>query len=373
MTFLDLFSGIGGFRLGMEQAGHECVGHVEIDKYANLSYEAMHEVKKGEYHATDIRGIRAKELPEAEIYCAGFPCQSFSIAGKRGSFDDTRGTLFFEIMRLARERKPKYLFLENVRGLLSADGGCAFQTILNTLRESGYEFEYQVLNSKNYGVPQNRERVFIIGYLRGTSGRKVFPIRENDEQAADIQGQHTNCITAGAGKHTGGSYVVESEQYAQDKHGVIIIDDQGRKNKKHVPTKICPTLRAESHGNPPKVMIWGGLQKHQTPRTDGISPCLNSAMGMGGGHTPVLTDNFRIRKLTPKECFRLQGYLDKYFDRAASVNSNSQLYKQAGNSVTVNVIHEIAKSLKGEERCLKRKNGDLRNTEAPITPSKLHA
>lgn len=123
MRFFDFFAGIGGFRLGMEMAGHECVGHCEIDKYANKSYTAMHHPKEDEVFFTDVRTIKPEHMPECECYCFGFPCQSFSIAGKRGGFADTRGTLFFEVMRLAKERHPKILFAENVKGLLNHDGG----------------------------------------------------------------------------------------------------------------------------------------------------------------------------------------------------------------------------------------------------------
>lgn len=123
MRFLDFFSGIGGFRLGMEMAGHTCVGHCEVDKFADRSYRAMHNVKESEWYANDITRVEPEELPEADCYCFGFPCQAFSIAGKRRGFEDTRGTLFFEVMRLARERKPRLLFAENVRGLLNHEGG----------------------------------------------------------------------------------------------------------------------------------------------------------------------------------------------------------------------------------------------------------
>ena len=180
MRFLDFFSGIGGFRLGMEMAGHTCVGHCEIDKFADRSYRAMHNVKESEWYANDITRVEPEELPEADCYCFGFPCQAFSIAGKRRGFEDTRGTLFFEVMRLARERKPRLLFAENVRGLLSHEGGQTFGVIVSTMDELGYDVEWQVLNSKHFGVPQNRERVFIVGYLRGTGGRKVFPVRCGD-------------------------------------------------------------------------------------------------------------------------------------------------------------------------------------------------
>src|SRR5699024_6974035 len=182
MKFIDLFAGIGGFRTGMEMNGHECVAFCEIDKYARQSYKAMYDTTNEE-ELHDITKwtdghIRQFVRDRGHIDCitGGFPCQSFSIAGKRGGFADTRGTLFFEIMRIADIVRPRYLFLENVEGLLNHDGGATFETILNTLDEFGYDAEWQVLNSKNFGVPQNRERVFIIGHLRGAGGRAVFPV-----------------------------------------------------------------------------------------------------------------------------------------------------------------------------------------------------
>ena len=212
MRFVDFFSGIGGFRLGMEMAGHTCVGHCEIDKYADMSYRMMHtvteeqrdklmqlglrerqtEIEKeeylnGEWYAGDIRRVMPTDLPEADVYCFGFPCQSFSIAGKRQGFDDCRGTLFFEVMRIAKERKPQYLFAENVAGLLSHEGGDTFETIIRTMDELGYGVEWQVLNSKYY-VPQNRQRVFIVGHLGGFGGRAVFPFTAYGESADELQG-----------------------------------------------------------------------------------------------------------------------------------------------------------------------------------------
>ena len=180
MKFIDLFAGIGGFRLGMEMAGHECVGFCEIDKFAEKSYRAMYDTE-GEWFADDIRTVDPRDIPEFDCITGGFPCQSFSVAGKRGGFEDTRGTLFFEIARIIRERQPKLVFLENVKGLLNHDGGRTFGTILQTFWELGYDVEWQLLNSKDFGVPQNRERVFIIGYPRGASRRKIFPITGTTE------------------------------------------------------------------------------------------------------------------------------------------------------------------------------------------------
>lgn len=185
MKFIDLFAGIGGFRLGMEQAGHECVAFCEIDKFARASYKAIHKTK-GEVEFHDITKVTDDEWRAfrgtVDLICGGFPCQAFSVAGKRlGFLDETRGTLFFEIARAAKQIQPRLLLLENVKGLLSHEQGRTFATILSTLDELGYDAQWQVLNSKDFGVPQNRERVFLVGYLRGASGREIFPIGGNDQ------------------------------------------------------------------------------------------------------------------------------------------------------------------------------------------------
>ena len=163
MKFFDLFCGVGGFRLGMERNGNVCIGRCEIDKYARQTY-AKNFGHEPEFR--DARDIDPTKLPEFQCLCAGFPCQSFSLAGARRGFEDTRGTLFFEIVRIAREKQPSILFLENVKGLLSHDKGQTFKIMLQTLDELGYDCEWQLVNSK-YFVPQNRERIFIIGHFRG--------------------------------------------------------------------------------------------------------------------------------------------------------------------------------------------------------------
>ena len=165
IKFVDMFSGIGGFREGLTRAeGFECVGHCEIDKYANRSYNALFDTK-GEWFIEDARKADPSTMPDFQLLCGGFPCQTFSIAGTRKGFGDPRGTLFFELARLAEARKPPYLLFENVPGLLSHDGGRTFATILNTLDRLGYGVEWQCLNSKDFGVPQSRNRVYIVGYL----------------------------------------------------------------------------------------------------------------------------------------------------------------------------------------------------------------
>lgn len=349
LKFLDLFSGIGGFRLGMEMAGHEAVGWCEIDKFARKSYEAMHNTE-GEWTASDITKVSDNDIrllagKRIDVICGGFPCQAFSVAGKRGGFSDTRGTLFFEIARIAKQVKPRFLFLENVKGILSHEKGKTFATILNTLDELGYDAEWQVLNSKDFGVPQNRERVFIIGHLRGTGGREIFPIRgENKNSSSEFR---TKLIDDTQVNFDGiRVYDDETPTLRSSRHGLKILDDQGRTKKKHKLQDYAPTLRRESHGNDPKVVVVGntgnGHGGYDVYSQKGLSPTLKARDYKG----PVqFLGEKRIRKLTPKECFRLQGFPDWAFERAEQVNSNSQLYKQAGNSVTVNVIYEIARRL----------------------------
>ena len=363
MKFLDLFAGIGGFRMGLESFGHECVGFCEIDKFARKSYKAIYDTK-GEVELHDITEVTDEEWRKfrgtVDIICGGFPCQAFSIAGKRKGFlDETRGTLFFEIARAAKEIQPPLLFLENVKGLLSHDQGRTFRTILSTLDELGYDAEWQVLNSKDFGVPQNRERVFIIGHLRGTGGRPVFPIGGKNAKIpikvignADPRrkiGNRTDVYDK-----TGLMGALCASDYKEPKLiqvGSFVIDDQGRKNKKISPKHIVPTLRAQSHGNEPKVAIPvltpDREKKRQNGRrfkTGGEPMFTLTAQDRHG----VMAEGLKIRKLTPREYWRLQGFPDWAFDKAQEVNSKTQLYKQAGNSVTVNVIKAIAERL--EER-----------------------
>ena len=303
MQFLDLFAGIGGFRLGMEAAGHQCIGFCEIDKFARASYKAIHDTG-GEIELHDIKTVSdefIQSIGHVDIICGGFPCQSFSIAGNRRGFEDTRGTLFFEIARFASILKPRILFLENVKGLLNHDKGRTFETILQTLDELGYNVEWQVLNSKDFGVPQNRERVFIIGHLRGEGGRKVLPI--------DGQIKNINCV------RQIGNMKIRIKEATKIGYAEATIGDSV--NLSHPNSK---TRRGRV-----------GKQIANTLLT--------------GEEQGVVMNDFRIRKLTPKECWRLQGFPDWAFERAAKVNSNSQLYKQAGNSVTVNVIEAIARRL----------------------------
>lgn len=368
MNFLDLFAGIGGFRLGMEAAGHKCIGFCEIDKFARASYEAIHDTK-GEIVLHDITTVSdefVQYIGHVDIICGGFPCQAFSIAGNRKGFEDTRGTLFFEIARFTYILKPRILFLENVKGLLNHDKGRTFEIILQTLDELGYDVEWQVLNSKNFGVPQNRERVFIIGHLRGEGGRKVFPIRGESE--------NTNCVrqignliqtnSFGGNPHRGrvySSYGISPCLNCMDGGGrEPKILQLGRGFNKGGVHNIAPTITKNSYQENNFLIIKEATKKGYAEATIGDSVNIShpnsktrrGRVGKGiantlltGEEQCVVMDDLRIRKLTPKECWRLQGFPDWAFERAAKVNSNSQLYKQAGNSVTVNVIEAISKEL----------------------------
>lgn len=391
MKFLDLFAGIGGFRLGMESAGHECVGFCEIDKFARTSYKAIHNTE-GEVEMHDITTVSdefIRGIGSVDVICGGFPCQAFSIAGKRKGFEDTRGTLFFEIARFASILRPRYLFLENVKGLLNHEGGATFETILRALDELGYDVEWQVLNSKDY-VPQNRERVFIIGHLRGERTRKIFPFSGNDEQinpkyrikkignirkkglsqsgdVVSIEGiAPTMCSTTTQKDPTkivvpvltpdriekrqnGRRFKEDGDEMftltAQDRHGIMVAGklpgNHDQNSRVYNPNGIAPTLSTmQGGGQEPKI-----IQKPRGYNEGGIHEIAPTLSSNSWHENNILENGFQIRKLTPRECWRLQGFPDWAFDRAKQVNSDSQLYKQAGNSVTVPVIADIAKRL----------------------------
>ena len=401
MNFLDLFAGIGGFRLGMERAGHKCVGFCEIDKFARSSYKAMHNTENEiEYH--DIKEVTNEEFRKlrgkVDVICGGFPCQAFSIAGKQLGFEDTRGTLFYEIARATQEIKPRYLLLENVRNLLSHDKGQTFTRILKILDELGYDVEWQVLNSKNFGVPQNRERIFIVGHLRGGCTYRVFPIRGEDKEL-DFE---PKISIIGNTKNPNGS-CQGTRTVVHDKNGIVgalLATDYKVPKQVAIDVEgISPTICTMAGGNSePKVAVpvltpdrvdkrqngrrfkengepmftlttqdrHGVLIKEANKQGYSVASVGDSVnlsrpnsktrrgrVGKNIANTLLTTDeqgvvlsDYKIRKLTPKECWRLQGFPDELFDKAQEVNSNSQLYKQAGNSVTVNVIEEIAKKLK---------------------------
>jgi DNA (cytosine-5)-methyltransferase 1 len=308
LRYFSTFSGIGGIELGIKQAYEttkekaECIGYSEIDKYASKIYQGHFPDHK---NYGDITKIKTRDLPVFDLFVGGFPCQAFSIAGKRKGFADTRGTLFFEIARILRDKRPRLLLLENVKGLLSHDNGQTFSTIIAALDELGYDLQWQVLNSKYFGVPQNRERVLIVGHLRGTPRPQVFPFAEDGEQTFELSRHIANTLTRRyEGAQAVGSYIAEGELHAQ---GIKQINDPIHSNDR-------------------------------VYDPDGISPTLNTMQGgMRQPKVLALDAKTKIRRLTPTECERLQGFPDGW---TKSV-SDSQRYKCLGNAVTVNVIQAI--------------------------------
>jgi len=351
MRFIDMFAGIGGFHLGMEQAGHTCVGWIEWDKFARQSYQAIHNVE-GIWNANDIRTVRANELPRADCWCFGFPCQDISVAGKqRGFTAGKRSSLFFTVTGLIRdleeEDRPSYLLIENVKNLLSINRGFDFLKLQIELDEIGYDCEWDVLDSAEV-VPQHRERVFIVGHLRGRSTREVFPIIDSDGEITKWS-DTTNTLTTRYREAQGsGSYVVESEPpkvkqvgnlYGNDDINQLV--DSVEKYANVVRGSANPIIRVTNNND-----IRGSRQDN---RKSGLSELQftnpnNKSSTVTASHAPKTWDNnLRIRKLTPLECWRLQGFPDWAFNRAKQAGlSDSQLYKQAGNSVTVPVIKMIA-------------------------------
>lgn len=328
MKVFSTFSGIGGFEVAINNAWNTCnqrqvstestndrlssddkrndvekplcVGYSEIDKYAIKVYE-RHFPDVRNYG--DITRINADELPDFDCLVGGFPCQAFSIAGKRGGFDDTRGTLFFDLARILKSKRPRLFVFENVKGLLSHDGGRTFDTIVRTIDELGYDCQWQVLNSKNHGVPQNRERIIIVGHLRGTPRPQVFPLtpESNQHSTLGLTTETAVARTLTGGGHSGGNH-----------SGMTIIQTNN------------PT-----HSN----------DRVYSP--DGISPTLNTMQG--GLRQPFIEDSPIIRRLTPKECERLQGFPDDWTKYGVNNEpiSDSQRYKMCGNAVTTNVIQAV--------------------------------
>ncbi len=360
MIFIELFAGIGGFRYGLEnvtaceriQQGvskenkilsgdgkprlgiqqFTCVWANEIDKYASQIYRKN--FGEGELYEGDITKVKADDIPDHELLVGGFPCQSFSIAGKRGGFEDTRGTLFFEIARLLAAKRPPLLLLENVEGLLSHDNGNTFGTILTTLFDLGYFLQWQVLNSKNFGVPQNRKRVFIIGHLGKGSAKQIFPIGETNKIHS---GKVANCLDANYHKgwlDHGQRTMIKETQKLPDAQRVREISG------------LSVTLKGEGGGQSAKTGLYAipvltpnRLKKRQNGRrfkTDG-----EPAFTLTGQDIHGVYNGVKIRRLTPTECERLQGFPDGWTEGI----SDTQRYKCLGNAVTTNVIKAIGGAL----------------------------
>nr|DAO03900.1 MAG TPA: Cytosine specific methyltransferase [Caudoviricetes sp.] len=418
MKFLDFFAGIGGFRKGMEAAGHDCVGFCEFDKWAVASYTSMHliteeqrqylstltlkqrqkeilkdEYRNGEWYANDIRRMYAGDIPKADCWCFGFPCQDISVAGKQAGFQGNRSSLFFRVMyligQLKEEDKPTYLFIENVKNLLSVNGGWDFARLLIEMEQWGYDTEWQVLNSKDFRVPQNRERCFIIGHLRGRSTSKVFPIEGTDGE---------NSVSLNLFGCLNGRNSQRDRVHSGDGLAPTISTKPGGNTEPKISIPVLTPDRAEKRQNGRRSKEDGepmftltGQDRHgiaievKEATKQGYTECRvgidsvnfsvpnsktrRGRVGQENANTLDTSCNQGIfvqvseelvayavwyekyqcyiaaRKLTPKECFRLQGWPDDYFGKAQFVNSDSQLYKQAGNGVTVTVIEAIARKM----------------------------
>lgn len=457
LTFLDLCSGIGGFRLGLETAGHKCIGYCEYDKYARSSYEAMYDTE-GEWKADDITELRPGDIPYADIWTFGFPCQDISIAGKQRGLSGKRSGIYYSIIDLVKGKKesdkPTYLLVENVKNLLSVNGGFDFAAVLSEMDEAGYDARWQVLNSKDHGVPQNRERVFFIANLRSRGRREILPVSGEDgrtlkEVIGGMQGYRVYdpegvSVTLGAngggmGANTGLYCVGNVNPSGRGMNGSVydarglapsvttnkgegakVFIDQTLDRPKITEDARCLTSRytagvtnhnacnsgvLEAHA----VITPDRIEKRQNGRRmkeegepmftltgqdrhgvylcnrstdecdagvelpvrngtkqgydlahpgDGIClayPKSSTRRGrVGKGCSQTLDTGCqmgtvmkcgRIRRLTPRECFRLQGFPDELFERARAVNSDAQLYKQAGNAVTATVAYAVAMAL----------------------------
>ena len=406
-----MFAGIGGFRAGLSLIdGFECVGHCEIDEHADKSYRTIHEPKESEVFYPDARTIEPGDMPDFDLLCGGFPCQAFSNAGQRKGFADPRGTLFFEIARVAREKRPAYLLLENVPGLLSHDRYRTFATILAALCDLGYSVEWNVLNSKDFGVPQSRRRVFLIGYLDARCAGKILPVRETNAKAliqliAGRQGKRVydseglSCTLTTGGNKSGlyavglsrregvtgeidTAYTLTTRSFRglnrnQTQNAVFVdmtcgepqVTDTARCLTANYSKSFMSYRKAERSG---VLLIQEATQKGYSEAEPGDSVNLGfvgsktrrGRVGKDIAHTVgdchnqgVVMPGFRIRRLTPRECLRLQGFTEDQIDRVLAIMSDSQAYKQAGNSVTVNVIFALGLRIKAMDDELRAGDG----------------
>ena len=313
IKFIDLFCGLGGFRVALESLGCECVFSSDIDKYARETYK----LNFHEYPVGDITLVDEKDIPDHDILCAGFPCQPFSIAGKRLGFEDARGTLFFDVLRILKEKRPAIFFLENVAGICNHDGGNTLRTILNCLDEIDYKPIFKVINSKDVGYPQNRSRWYCVGF-----DEKRFPEITDDYKFPFPEKKELKYIVDSLiDKSASDAYnITETCAYNINNH-LANYKQSIRFNKEHI------------------LIAYEVRKSRCNFRSDGISPCLTAKMGTGGNNVPVLVK--QKRKLTERECLRIMGYPDTYVIK----ENFHQSYKQIGNSVVVPIVRDIATEL----------------------------
>ena len=406
MKFIDLFSGIGGFRSGLEKNGHKAIAYSEVDKYAKQSYTSIYETSE-ELDLGDITKVSNEQWQDlkrkANIIVGGSPCQSFSLAGKRRGFEDTRGTLFFHYVNAIKEVQPEFFIFENVKGMMSHDKGETIKTVLSSFNEIGYDIDFDVFNSKYYGVPQNRERIYIVGKRKDlgiNESRESVKGKKKLDQLKNWAIKNINYV----------KLLPENNNENVEKRLVDVLEDKvdekyylSEEKTKKLTLNLDLTESKKSDiaikqvGNivDNKETFGGNPQRGRVYNSEGLSPALNCMRG--GGLEPkiavreatkqgyaiaeqgdsvnvtypdsktrrgrvgkqvaqtlqagevnqgVVMNDIRIRKLSPLECWRLQGFTDEQFYKAKDSGvSNSQLYKQAGNAVTVNVVDAITKEL----------------------------
>lgn len=304
---IDLFAGVGGVRIGFEKAGFSTVFANDFEPKCADTYNLN--FKSTPLTVADIRKIKVSDLPKFDFLLGGFPCQAFSIAGYRHGFRDARGNLFFDVARIIDARKPMGFLLENVKNLYSHDGGKTFKVIAQTLDELGYDIKFKILNSMNYGnVPQNRERIYIVGFRKETGLINNFEFPEELPRTKNVLDILENPES------------IDQKYYYNDK-------------------PLFERLK-EYKFESGKVYQW--RRQYIRENKSGVSPTLTANMGTGGHNVPIVKDSRGIRKLTPRECARLQGFPDSY--KLPNI-SDSHLYKQFGNSVSIPVIERIAKNI----------------------------
>lgn len=390
LKVLELFGGIGACSKALERLGipYEIADYVEIDKYAVKSFNAMHGT---DFKPQDI--CKWNKDIQVDLIMHGSPCQDFSLAGKQAGGDEgsgTRSSLMYETIRIVEKLKPKYVIWENVKNVISKKHKHNYDKYVEKMKELGYTSYGKVMNAKNHGIPQNRERIFTISvrndlqqkftfpepeplniklkdllepevdekyylsdamlnYMYGVNQKpSKFPRRERFEANINRKNQDVaNSVTTNAGNRPTDNFIKinngtkKGYLEAHDGDGVNLSYPTSQTRRGRVGKQVSQTLQC----NDSMGVIIGSTQKHAAKSTNGIVPTLTSAMGQGGGHVPMHNYDLRIRKLTPKECWRLMGFDDEDFEKAEKVNSNTQLYKQAGNSIVVNVLEKILKNL----------------------------
>lgn len=373
LTFIDLFAGVGMARMGMEQAGFKCVYTCEFDKHKRKEYEIIHgNIPEG----CDIRDVRATDIPRADVWFFGAPCQDFSLAGLRKGLGGDRSSLIGEVFRLIEEKaedKPTWLVYENVKGMLNTNDGWDFLSILLAMDGLGYDVEWQTLNTKDFGIPQNRERVYTVGHLRTSGSKQILPITTDSKQIDKLEGKiNSNTITARYGNAlSNGTYIIEGNECEQT--GINQVASLGS-DKRLNPNRYRVY---DTEGLSPclNTMQGGGLQPHVLVKSatkcgyevatvgDGInfaypnSKLRRGRVGKGCAQTLDRSCNqgvfiqdgkeYVIRKLTPKECMRLQGVPDEYTDRLIQAGiSDSQIYKAAGDGLSVPIAKEIGERIR---------------------------